>query len=339
MVSVVKHFIIYLSTLLILMIGVAAIYNYSRVLNPIPKAHKNTNSAFLTNSIFIASDGYQHPLRIWVPKSSRPKAILVCLHGFNDYSSSFGTLGKYLAKYDIKTIAYDQRGFGGTNSRGYWDGGTVMADDLFSLVTLLKSQEEDVPIFVLGNSMGGGVVLKTLSSTDLKVNGAILVAPAVRGRAVMSWFQRITLWVAAHTIPWVQIGGGASIAGRTITPSDNIPMLRSMRQDPMIIKKTIIATAWGLVNLMDDVLLTSPELNTNTLLLYGEKDEVIPPYAMNKWVDSLQDKSSFKKITYDNGYHMLLHDLQAKNVLSDINLWIHNTLFVDDPANRRKFEI
>ena len=90
---------------------------------------------------------------------------------------------------------------------------------------------------------------------------------------------------------------------------------------------------------MDDVLLTSPELNTNTLLLYGEKDEVIPPYAMNKWIDSLQDKSSFKKITYDNGYHMLLHDLQAKNVLSDINLWIHNTLFVDDPANRRKFEI
>jgi alpha-beta hydrolase superfamily lysophospholipase len=187
--------------------------------------------------------------------------------------------------------------------------------------------------------MGGGVVLKTLSSMDLKVNGAILIAPAVRGRAVMSWFQRTTLWIAAHTIPWVQIGGGASIAGRTITPSDNTPMLRSMRQDPMIIKKTIIATAWGLVNLMDDVLLASHELNTNTLLLYGKKDEVIPPYAMNKWVDSLQNKSMLKRITYDNGYHMLLHDLQAKNVLSDINLWINNTLFVDDPKNRRKFDI
>jgi alpha-beta hydrolase superfamily lysophospholipase len=104
----------------------------------------------------------------------------------------------------------------------------------------------------------------------------------------------------------------------------------------MIIKKTVIATAWGLVNLMDDVLLGSTALDTNTLLLYGEKDEVIPPYAMNKWVDSLQNKSMLKKITYDNGYHMLLHDLQAKNVLSDINLWIHNTI---DPKNRREFEI
>jgi alpha-beta hydrolase superfamily lysophospholipase len=104
----------------------------------------------------------------------------------------------------------------------------------------------------------------------------------------------------------------------------------------MIIKKTIISTAWGLVNLMDEVLLTSPELNTNTLLLYGKKDEVIPPYAMNKWIESLHDKSMFKQIIYDNGYHMLLHDLQAKNVLSDINLWIHNTL---DPKNRREFEI
>jgi alpha-beta hydrolase superfamily lysophospholipase len=337
MISVVRNLFILILTILILMTVVATIYNYSRFSSP--KAHKNANSAFLTNTIFIASDGYQHPLRIWEPKSSEHKAILVCLHGFNDYSSSFGTLGKYLAKYDVKTIAYDQRGFGGTNSRGYWDGGSVMADDLFSLVTLLKSQEEGMPIFVLGNSMGGGVVLKTLSSMDLKVNGAILIAPAVRGRAVMSWFQRTTLWIAAHTIPWVQIGGGASIAGRTITPSDNTPMLRSMRQDPMIIKKTIIATAWGLVNLMDDVLLASHELNTNTLLLYGKKDEVIPPYAMNKWVDSLQNKSMLKRITYDNGYHMLLHDLQAKNVLSDINLWINNTLFVDDPKNRRKFDI
>jgi alpha-beta hydrolase superfamily lysophospholipase len=337
MISVVRNLFILILTILILMTVVATIYNYSRFSSP--KAHKNANSAFLTNTIFIASDGYQHPLRIWEPKSSEHKAILVCLHGFNDYSSSFGTLGKYLAKYDVKTIAYDQRGFGGTNSRGYWDGGSIMADDLFSLVTLLKSQEEGMPIFVLGNSMGGGVVLKTLSSMDLKVNGAILIAPAVRGRAVMSWFQRTTLWIAAHTIPWVQIGGGASIAGRTITPSDNTPMLRSMRQDPMIIKKTIIATAWGLVNLMDDVLLASHELNTNTLLLYGKKDEVIPPYAMNKWVDSLQNKSMLKRITYDNGYHMLLHDLQAKNVLSDINLWINNTLFVDDPKNRRKFDI
>jgi alpha-beta hydrolase superfamily lysophospholipase len=107
----------------------------------------------------------------------------------------------------------------------------------------------------------------------------------------------------------------------------------------MIIKKTIIATAWGLVNLMDDALLASHKLNTNTLLLYGKKDEVIPPYAMNKWIDSIPNKSRIKKIIYDNGYHMLLHDLQAKNVLSDINLWIHNTLFVDDPKNRRKFEI
>ena len=242
-------------SLLMLVLTTAAFYyisyNFSWSFKPpktAMKVQKNISDALLTKTAFISNDGYQHPLKIWRAKNGNHKAIVVCLHGFNDYSSSFASLGKYLSTQDIKTIAYDQRGFGGTNSPGYWHGGSVMADDLFSLVALIKSKEQNMPIFVLGSSMGGGVVLKTLSSTLLDVNGVILVAPSVRGRTVMPWYQRATLWLAAHTIPWAQIGGG----GLKITPSDNKPMLQDLRKDPLIIKKTIIATVWGLVNLMDD---------------------------------------------------------------------------------------
>ncbi|MBT6794655.1 MAG: alpha/beta hydrolase [Methylococcales bacterium] len=320
-------------SLLMLVLTTAAFYyisyNFSWSFKPpktAMKVQKNISDALLTKTAFISNDGYQHPLKIWRAKNGNHKAIVVCLHGFNDYSSSFASLGKYLSTQDIKTIAYDQRGFGGTNSPGYWHGGSVMADDLFSLVALIKSKEQNMPIFVLGSSMGGGVVLKTLSSTLLDVNGVILVAPSVRGRTVMPWYQRATLWLAAHTIPWAQIGGG----GLKITPSDNKPMLQDLRKDPLIIKKTIIATVWGLVNLMDDALLASNELNANTLLLYGKKDEVIPPVAMKKMIDSLPVKGThIQKIIYDEGYHMLLRDLQGWLVQSDINLWIHNILVAD----------
>lgn len=304
---------------------------------PDTNENKYRSGPLLTKSTFISADGYLHPLKVWDAENGKHKAIVVCLHGFNDYSSSFKSLGKYLSTQNIKTIAYDQRGFGGTDSPGYWHGGSVMAEDLSSLVTLIKDKEEDMPVFVLGSSMGGGVVLKALSTTDLIVDGAILLAPAVRGRVVMPWYQRTTLWFAAHVIPWVQIGGGASIAGRTITPSDNILALRKMRKDPMIIKKTIIATAWGLVNLMDDALLASNELSANTLLLYGAKDEVIPPYAMKRMMDSLPKESgNITKIIYDEGYHMLLHDLQAERVLFDINLWIQDSLVTNTTKYKEK---
>ncbi|HHZ69311.1 MAG TPA: alpha/beta hydrolase [Methylococcaceae bacterium] len=324
---------LFLMSLLVLMLTTAVFYyisyNFSwsfKPPKPALKVQKNISDALLTKTAFISNDGYQHPLKIWRAKNGNHKAIVVCLHGFNDYSSSFTSLGKYLSTQDIKTIAYDQRGFGGTNSPGYWHGGSVMADDLFSLVALIKSQEQNMPIFVLGSSMGGGVVLKTLSSTLLDVNGVILVAPSVRGRTVMPWYQRATLWLAAHTIPWAQIGGG----GLKITPSDNIAMLRDLRKDPLIIKKTIIATVWGLVNLMDDALLASNDLNANTLLLYGKKDEVIPPVAMKKMIDSLPVKRThIQKIIYDEGYHMLLRDLQGWLVQSDINIWIQNALVVN----------
>jgi len=333
----------FLFLVLFVCMGLAAVinyiaYNFSWSFKPPKfdiKAQESLSDDILTNTSFISNDGYQHPLKIWYAKNGNHKAIVVCLHGFNDYSSSFKSLGKYLSNHDIKTIAYDQRGFGGTKLAGYWHGGSVMANDLFALVSLIKSQEQNIPIFVLGSSMGGGVVLKALTSTKLDVDGVILVAPAIRGRAVMPWYQRTTLWLAAHIVPWAQIGGGASIAGRTITPSDNTLVLKNMRKDPMIIKKTIISTALGLVDLMDDALLASNKINTNTLLLYGKKDEVIPPYAMKRMIDSLpKENSHIKKIFYEEGYHMLLHDLQAKRVLFDINLWIQNTLIINSKEEK-----
>lgn len=155
---------------------------------------------------------------------------------------------------------------------------------------------------------------------SLNVNGVILSAPAVWGRATMPWYQTTALWISAHTVPGITLTG----QGLKIIPSDNTEMLRALGRDPLVIKETRIDTLYGLTGLMDAALAASPMLDLPSLILYGEHDEIIPREPTDRMLATLPrgDKGQHKVVFYKNGYHMLLRDLQAEKVWSDIAEWI-----------------
>ena len=70
----------------------------------------------LTDHSLIAADGFELPLRSWLPTDGKPRAVVVALHGFNDYSNAFDGAGRRFADQGIATYAYDQRGFGQSGS-------------------------------------------------------------------------------------------------------------------------------------------------------------------------------------------------------------------------------
>ena len=76
----------------------------------------------------MAADGAELPLRSWLPQAGPPDAVLVALHGFNDYSNFFDGPGRWLAGRGIASYAYDQRGFGGAPHRGLWAGTEALAE-------------------------------------------------------------------------------------------------------------------------------------------------------------------------------------------------------------------
>ena len=104
-------------------------------------------------------DGYRLPLLRWQAVGDT-RAIVLALHGLNDYSFAFNNLGQYLAPLGITVIAYDQRGFGNTAGRGLWHGSERLSADLTIMAGLLRQQYPDTPLYLIGESMGGAVVLK-----------------------------------------------------------------------------------------------------------------------------------------------------------------------------------
>ncbi|MGB5082101.1 MAG: alpha/beta hydrolase, partial [Burkholderiales bacterium] len=58
---------------------------------------------------FTTADGVRLPIRTF-SAGEHPKAVLVALHGFNDYGRFIEDPARYFAQAGIKTVAYDQRG-------------------------------------------------------------------------------------------------------------------------------------------------------------------------------------------------------------------------------------
>jgi alpha-beta hydrolase superfamily lysophospholipase len=98
-------------------------------------------------------------------------------------------------------------------------------------------------------------------------------------------------------------------------------MLRAFSADPMVIKGTRTDAIAGLVALMDEALASLDRLDLEFLVLVGEKDEVVPSGAFATMRQLLPAAPS-TEISYPNGYHMLLRDLQREVVFQDVMAWI-----------------
>jgi acylglycerol lipase len=270
-------------------------------------------------SHFTAADGAVLPVRSWLPAEASVKAVIVAVHGFNDYSRFFTAPGEYLSRRGFACYAYDQRGFGNAPGRGFWAGEEAYVGDLKAFIERLRLRYPGIPLYVLGESMGGAIAIVTMTSANPpEVDGLILSAPAVWGRATMPWYQRAALETLAHTAPWLQLTG----AKLKIMASDNIDMLRQLGRDPLFIKATRVDAMYGLTNLMDAALDRAGQLNLPTLVLYGDHDQIIPREPLKRILEKMPGPPQTKVVFYEDGYHMLLRDLQAEKPLGDIVAWI-----------------
>ena len=271
---------------------------------------------------FVAADGAVLPVRRWVPEGP-PRAVVLAVHGFNDYSRAFEDAGAYWAKnHGLATYAYDQRGFGAAPNRGLWAGHRTLAADIAGAARTLRDRYPDAPLFVAGESMGAALAMiaATDEALDFPADGLILLAPALRGRPYLGAVPRATLWLAAHTIPWFPLTG----EGLRIQASDNIEMLKALGKDPLYIRETRVDAIHGLVNAMDAAIEAVPHLRERALVLYGTRDELIPSEPIRDMVRRLPPAKGHRTALYSTGWHLLLRDLEAETVMQDIAAWIEN---------------
>jgi alpha-beta hydrolase superfamily lysophospholipase len=269
-------------------------------------------------------DGVDLPLRQWQPWDRPTEAAIIGLHGFNDYSKGLAAAGKGMARRGFAFYAYDQRGFGASPQHGIWAGEAQMVADLRVAAQLVKAKHPGLPLFLLGESMGGSVIMAAMTGDDPPIaDGVILAAPAIWGFQTMPSIQREAVEVSAHTVPWMKVVP----TGVHAQASDNRAALRDLARDPLVIKETRVDTAYGLVQLMSTAFDAAAKLDKpRWLVMFGEREAILSRGAVNEALPRFPEVAPDhgRLAIYRRGYHLLLRDFGQYEVFDDMAAWIRD---------------
>src|SRR5215203_2790406 len=102
-------------------------------------------------------DGTKVFVNRWLPDGD-VKAVVQISHGMAEHSSRYARFAQRLTDHGYAVYASDHRGHGKTsNPRGWFadrDGWQTVIDDLNSVTARARHEQQGVPIFLLGHSMG-----------------------------------------------------------------------------------------------------------------------------------------------------------------------------------------
>jgi len=275
----------------------------------------------IETSDIVSFDGAKLGLLEWDAPGD-PWAVIVGLHGMNDYANAFHLAAPWWASQGVTTIAYDQRGFGRSPGRGVWAGDQLMVEDLRTVTALVRQKYPHALLVVAGESLGGAIAAEAFATERAPTaDRLVLMSPAVWGWREQPLPNKTLLWFAANfTGPKVYTPPRWLTS--KISPSDNREELIAMGRDPLMIWGARSDALYGLVSTMDRAADDVGKANIPTFYLYGAHDQIIPRQAAFKAASQLKvtDRSAY----YANGWHLLMRDHQGPKVWSDILAFIRD---------------
>lgn len=108
-----------------------------------------------------------------------PKAVVQINHGLAEHAARYARFADVLAAQGYITYAHDHRGHGYTKAPdapqgrfGHEDGGAKVIADIKALHEAIQQEHPDLPLIILGHSMGGIITLNFVLRHSAHLTGA-----------------------------------------------------------------------------------------------------------------------------------------------------------------------
>ena len=262
------------------------------------------------------------PLIAWRDKTNPIKAAIVCVHGMGLENRAFTFFGREMAKRGFLVCAVDVRGFGSwlaAPGRETIDFAETI-DDIKFVIDLVRDRTKNLPVFVLGESMGGAIALRTAAKYDGDISGVIASVPS----AERFQEKRMALDVALHFLknpskPYAMMDTIAHQA--TSRPELLSSWSEDMRAKLKVSPKELIRFA---VFMRRTERACKKIHKTPAFLVQGLKDALVKPQGTFRMFEHIKtnDKDMFILGTAE---HLIFEtDLQNEMLLDTLTTWLSN---------------
>ena len=271
-----------------------------------------------TEGRFTGSAGARLFYQAWVPSHGNRRAVLVNLHGLGDHSGLYPNLGHRIPGAGLALYAYDMRGNGRSpGQRAYLHGWYQYREDLHAFLRQVREREPGRPVFLLGNSLGGLVVLEyALHHDDEDLAGVIAAAPPLGKLGVPPILMELGR-VLSRVLPRFSLRVGMDLTGLARDPA----VVQAVLADPFFHRRGTARLSTEVTAAIERVQSGAASFRVPILILHGSADRMVLPDGSRAFFSKVQfPGSEFKE--YPGAYHGLFADLNADEVLGDLLAWI-----------------
>lgn len=254
--------------------------------------------------------------RSWRPDTT-PRGVLVNLHGLGDHSGLYPTLVEHFVPRGWVLHAPDLRGNGRSpGRRGHVGAWAEYREDLRRFLELVRREEPGLPLFLLGNSLGGLIVLEYALHHPDGLRGVIAIAPPLGSLGIPAPLL-LAGRVLSRVWPGFTLDTGLDLSGLSRDPS----AVETVLADPLFHRRGSARLSTEVEAAAERVRAGAARFPLPVLVLHGSDDRMVFPDGSRAFVAAVghRDKT-FRE--YPGGYHVLLADLDREQVLGDLQQWM-----------------
>lgn len=259
----------------------------------------------------------------WFPEG-QVKAVLAIVHGLGAHGGRYGNVVEHLLPKQYAVYSLDLRGHGrSSGQRGHIQAWAEFREDLRAFLQLIQTQQPGCPIFVLGHSLGGVVVLDYIlryPQEAAKLQGAIALAPAL-GKVGVSKTRLLIGRLLSQVWPSFTLSTGIDLSAG----SRDEKVLLAYAQDSLRHTRASARLATEFLATVTWVNAHAQNWQLPLLILHGSADRVVLPKGSEVFCQRVAYSDKLR-IEYPEAYHELQNDLNYQEVLTDLENWLEQHL-------------
>uniref|UniRef100_A0A671YTF0 Monoglyceride lipase n=1 Tax=Sparus aurata TaxID=8175 RepID=A0A671YTF0_SPAAU len=269
----------------------------------------------------VNADGLHLFCRYWEP-ADPPRALVFVAHGAGEHCGWYAEIAQRLKELSLLVFAHDHVGHGQSEGdRMNIKDFQVYIRDSLQHIDVMKARHPDLPVFIVGHSMGGAISILTACERPGDFAGVVLIAPMVQMNPDSATPFKVPHYV--HSFSQLrQLSYSTDISfflSRQVEAydTDELNFHGGMR----------VSFGMQLMGAAARIEREIPSISWPFLLLHGDADKLCDIRGSRMMHENAP--SSDKKLkVYDGGYHALHHDLPevAESVLKEVTTWITERL-------------
>jgi len=256
----------------------------------------------------------------WRPDGDA-RAVVAIVHGFGEHSGRYLNVVNSLTPRGYAICGLDLRGHGRSpGQRGHINEWGEYREDVRAFLQMVGEQEPGRPLFLLGHSLGGLIVLEYALRSPDRLQGVIASAPSL-AQVSVSPFKILLARLLSCLWSRFTMEVGLEVSALSHDPA----VVKGYREDPLVHGKgtarfgaeSLRAMAWTNAHAAD--------LHLPLLIVHGAADRVVSPEGSLAFFThvTFADK---KRREYPDAYHEVHNDTSREQMLTDLARWLERHL-------------